>query len=149
MKKHLLSCSLLLGLFLTFGAAFASAQITHALQVNVPFSFYAGDAKFPAGEYIIRPLQNSDLTMMEITNAEDTHSALIQVRQSEAKTDPKNTEMVFKDFGGQYFLSRLYDGDNPDGARVVTQSSYEKTLSQGKTEGQERHIRAEHHTGSK
>ena len=42
----------------------AHAQIIGGLEANIPFSFYAGNTKLPAGEYRIQVLDNSDLTLM-------------------------------------------------------------------------------------
>ncbi len=58
----------------------APAQIIGNLEVNIPFQFHAGNAKLPPGKYIIHMLDNSDLTIMEISSADGSTSALFSVQ---------------------------------------------------------------------
>src|SRR5260370_7410701 len=58
----------------------AHAQIIGNLEVNIPFQFHAGNPKLPPGKYIIHMLDNSDLTIMEISTLDGSPSVLFQVR---------------------------------------------------------------------
>jgi hypothetical protein len=46
----------------------------------IPFQFRAGNVKFPPGKYVIRMLDDSDLTVMEITRGNRSTSALFEVQ---------------------------------------------------------------------
>ena len=52
------------------------AQIIGELEANIPFQFHAGNAKFPAGKYLIHVLDNTDLTVMEIRSADGSTASL-------------------------------------------------------------------------
>src|SRR6266852_3044181 len=79
--QKLLSLLVLSVFALTIFVGKAHAQIIGDLNVNVPFQFHAGNAKFPAGKYRIHMLDNSDLTVMEITSADGSTSALLEVQE--------------------------------------------------------------------
>jgi len=120
----------------------AHAQIIGELEVTVPFQFYAGNAKLPAGKYVLRMLDNSDLGIMEISTADGSTSALFEVEDAESNSVPPKNELIFNKYGNRYFLARVFDEGNPDGSRVP-ESRYEKRVSQAATEAQE-HVPAYH-----
>ena len=53
----------------------ADAQIVGDMEANIPFQFHAGNTKLPPGKYVVHVLEGSDLTMMEISNADGSTSA--------------------------------------------------------------------------
>jgi hypothetical protein len=122
----------------------AHAQVVGGLRVDIPFQFHAGNAKLPPGEYIIHVLDDSDLTVMEISSVDGSTSALFQVQETEANASPAKSELIFNKYGNRYFLARVFDEGNPSGSKVV-ESRYEKRISQTATAAQE-HLPA-HHQG--
>ncbi len=120
----------------------AHAQIIGELEVTVPFQFYAGNAKLPAGKYILHMLDNSDLRIMEISTPDGSMSALFEVEDAEANFAPRKSELIFNKYGDRYFLARVFDEGNPDGTRVP-ESQYQKRVSQATEEAQE-HVPAIH-----
>jgi hypothetical protein len=128
---------------LTIHPSKAHAQIVGNLEANIPFQFHAGDAKLPAGKYFIHALNNSDLTMMEITSADGSTSAIFEVHNAETNSAPAKSELIFNKYGNRYFLAKLFDEGNPDGS-TVDKSHYEKTMSQANVEAQT-HVPALHH----
>ncbi len=142
--QQLLSFLVLSVLALSIFAGKAHAQIIGDLDVDVPFQFHAGNTKLPAGKYRIHVLDNSDLTVMEITSADDSTSALFQVEESDANSAPAKSELIFNKYGNRYFLAKLYDEGNPSGSKVV-ESRYEKQISKAAVEAQE-HVPAHHRT---
>jgi hypothetical protein len=129
-------------LALTIFAGTAKAQIVGDLEVNIPFQFHAGNAKLPAGQYRIHVLDNSDLTVMEISSADGSTSALFQVQAADANSAPAKSELIFNKYGNRYFLAKLFDEGNPAGSQVL-ESRYEKRVSQGTVEAQTR-VPAQH-----
>src|SRR6266851_4422614 len=125
--RQLLLSLIALSFSLTIHPSKAHAQIVGNLEANIPFQFHAGDAKLPAGKYFIHALNNSDLSMMEITSADGSTSAIFEVHDTEANSAPAKSELIF----------------NPDGS-TVDESHYEKTVSQAKVEAQT-HVPALHH----
>jgi len=71
---------------------------------------------------------------MEITSADD--SALLEVRDAQAKSTLAKSELIFDNCGNRYFLAKLFDEGNPSGSEVP-KSRYEKRISQQTMEAQE------------
>jgi hypothetical protein len=140
--RHLLSLLIALVFALTMYPAKAHAQIIGNIEVNIPFQFHAGNAKLPAGNYIIHMLDNTDLTVMEISSADGSISALFEVQDAEANSTPAKTELIFNKYGNRYFLAKLFDEGNPSGSEVP-KSTYEKKIGQASTEAQT-HVAANH-----
>jgi hypothetical protein len=141
---HLLSLFTALVFALTIYATRAHAQIIGDLEVNIPFQFHAGNAKLPPGKYVIHTLDDSNLTVMEISSADGSTSALFEVQDAEANSAPAKSELIFNKYGNRYFLAKLFDEGNPSGSQVA-ESRYEKKISQAAEEAQA-HVPA-HHRG--
>ena len=129
---------------LTIHPAKVHAQIIGELEVNIPFQFYAGSTKLPAGDYVVHMLDQSDLKIMEISSANGSMSALFQVGDAEANPAPRKSELIFNKYGNRYFLAKVFDEGNPDGSKV-SESQYEKRVGQAAAEAQQ-HVPA-HHRG--
>src|SRR6202166_1506792 len=132
---NLLPVLVALAFMLTISLVKAHAQVIGDLDVTIPFQFHAGDAKLPAGKYIIHTVDNSDLTIMEIISADGSTSALFEVHDAEANSTPAKSELIFNKYGNRYFLAKLFDEGNPSGS-TVDKSRYEKTVSQAVIEAQ-------------
>ena len=143
-KGHyqLLALFIALVFALTTYSSKAEAQIVGNLEVDIPFQFHAGNSQLPPGKYIIHALDNSDLTIMEISSADGKMSALFDVREAEANSAPARNELVFNKYGNRYFLAKLFDESNRDGSAVV-ESRYEKRIDKATAEAQE-HVPARH-----
>ena len=120
----------------------AHAQISGEIEAKIPFQFHAGDTKLPPGNYVIRPLDNSDLTVMEISSADGSTSALFEVGDAVANSAPAKTELIFNRYGNRYFLAKLFDEGVPDGS-TVKKSRYEERVGQAAAEAQA-HVPAHH-----
>ncbi len=142
---QLLSFFIALAFALSIRPAKAHAQIIGELEVNVPFQFYAGNVKLPAGKYVLHMMDNSDLKIMEISNAEGSTSALFEVEDAESNSEPRKSELIFDKYGNRYFLARIFDEGNPDGSKVP-ESLYEKRVGQATEEAQaQEHVPAYRH----
>jgi len=141
-KHQLLALFIALIFALTMYPTRAQAQIIGDLEVNIPFQFHAGSSKFPPGKYIIHMVDNSNLTVMEISSADGSTSALFDVESAEANSAPAKNELIFNKYGNRYFLAKLFDQENPSGSKVV-ESRYEKRIGQATAESQE-HVPARH-----
>ena len=136
-RYHLLSSLLaLVFAFAIYPTTPAHAQIIGGLEANIPFPFYAGNTKLPAGEYRIQVLDNSDLTLMEISRVDGTVAALFQIQDAESNSEPAKSELIFNKYGDRYFLAKLFDQDNRNGSQVI-ESRYEKRVGQATLEAQE------------
>ena len=141
-KHQLLALFIALIFALTMNPTRAQAQIIGDLEVSIPFQFHAGSTKLPPGKYVIHMLDNSNLTVMEISSVDGTTSALFDVESEEANSEPAKNELIFNKYGNRYFLAKLFDQENPNGSKVV-ESRYEKRIGQATAETQE-HVPARH-----
>jgi hypothetical protein len=121
---------------LTLYTSRAQAQIIGEMEANIPFQFHAGNVRLPAGRYFIRVLDNTDLTVMEISSADGSTSALFEVQGTQASSSPSKSELIFDKYGNHYFLAKLFDEGNPSGSQVL-ESRYEKRVSKAALEAQE------------
>ena len=138
--QQLLSLFIALVFALALYPSKAQAQIVGEIEANIPFQFHAGNVKLPAGRYFIHVLDNTDLTVMEITSADGSTSALFDVQGTQATSSPAKSELIFDKYGNRYFLAKLFDEGNLSGSQVL-KSRYEKRISQASAEGQE-HVAA-------
>lgn len=144
-KHHFVSLFIVLVFAAMMYPSQAHAQIVGSLEADIPFQFHAGDAKLPAGKYVIRMLDDSDLTIMEISKSDGSVAALFQIHSAQANSTPRKTELIFNKYGNKYFLNELFDEGEPDGSQVV-KSNYEKRASQAAAEAQV-HVPANHPSG--
>jgi hypothetical protein len=144
-KHQLLALFIALIIALMLHPTNAQAQIVGDLVVNIPFQFHAGSTRLPPGKYVIHMLDSTDLTIMEISSADGSTSALFNVQSAKANSAPAKSELVFNKYGNRYFLAELFDEDNPDGSRVV-ESRYEKRIDKATLEAQQ-HVTASHQKG--
>src|SRR6266436_5453236 len=143
-RYQLLSLFIALVFVLTMHPTKAQAQIVGNLEADIPFQFHVGNTKLPPGKYTIHVLDNTDLTVMEITSADGSTSALFEVQGTQANSSPVKSELIFDKYGNRYFLAKLFDEGNPSGSQVL-ESRYEKRISQAAAEAQE-HVAAQRRT---
>src|SRR5215472_9705230 len=91
--------------FLT-GLAAMSAVIPAAAQLKVSFqapaSFYAGNAKLPAGAYTIK--QQASEVVCEITSSSGAHSVLLDCSPSSKTPSGTGPEVLFNRYGNTDYL---------------------------------------------
>jgi hypothetical protein len=103
MKTRILTLVLLLS---AIGSPAAFAQ-SPKMKVDVPFSFYMGEKKLPAGEYYIRQISEGALAL---TNSDGVAVTVTSFQGKEPITNITDSRLQFNKVGGEYFLSRVLDG---------------------------------------
>lgn len=78
LRRQLVQVLMLMGLMLLVGTDRAQAQILDQIEVNIPFEFYAGNSRLPAGKYMVKVLDGTYLTVMEIAGVNGHHSAVFE-----------------------------------------------------------------------
>jgi hypothetical protein len=87
-----------------------AADETVATDLKVPFSFVVGDVRLPAGDYTVREASMEE-DVLEIVSADGQHAALASTIPATPDLNDK-TQLVFRKFGHDYFLSRIaHEGD--------------------------------------
>lgn len=98
--------SLLLVLSLLAGAfSLVQAQNPDYMKVNVPFDFVAGNKTLPAGEYQVRRVNESEPSLLRMTNAKGDFTLLSIMHSEGLATD--DTRFVFRTNGEGYVLTAV------------------------------------------
>lgn len=148
LRKQLVPMMMLLALLVFVGASKAQAQVVGTIEADIPFDFHAGNARFPAGKYIVKMMDDSNNEIMEITSADGHHSAVFLVRATQANAGVPKTELIFNKYGDKYFLSEVFDEGNQNGSEVL-ESNYEKIIKKGGARAEQHRIPGRHHQRQK
>jgi len=98
--------TVLMSMLCLLSAIPAMAQIDNRLTFQAPFTFYAGNAKLPAGSYTVtQPDDNAELLLIE--SADGSHSVFVEYVADGSDTAPSKTEVTFNKYGNADFLSRI------------------------------------------
>ena len=97
----------------------AYAQITNEIRANVPFSFYVQNTKLPAGTYLLKMLDDNDLSVMQIESQDARLVVTFPVDDAVLPHSPSETELIFHRYGKNEYLSRIFEEDSPRGNQVV------------------------------
>lgn len=106
----------------------AGAQITGQVEATISHSFIVSTKTLPAGQYTFRMEGGSDGAIMTVSSEDGKNADQFMVRSSEASSTPAHTELVFRRYGDQEFLSKVYESGNRLGVAVSETSKVEKQL---------------------
>lgn len=116
-----------LSLLVIAGGVAAYAQVTDAIEADIPFSFTVGKMNLPAGKYTIKPLGSLPEGVMEIRGADLKRARVFLTENAQAAREPHKTELIFDQAGDQFFLSEIFEEGNRFGVQVP-KSRVEKKL---------------------
>jgi hypothetical protein len=95
------------------GSASTAWAEEDVVTAKVPFAFHVGDARLPAGDYVVKEVSaGSDVLLIQ---SADGRSAFTESTPSSmSKGAAAQPELVFQKVGNQYFLVRVVPvvGDN-------------------------------------
>ncbi len=104
MKKRI--ASLMIGLALLVAVS-ASAQVTHKVEVNVPFPFVAAGKTWSAGTYQMDIRTDSGLVML---HSRESGSRTFLTQSSENGNSTSDTSIRFQLYGRQWVLRAIVLG---------------------------------------
>jgi hypothetical protein len=143
MKRFLEAFVAIAAVFFMAGMAKAqSAPAFGRINANVPFEFYAGDTKFPAGSYVIQRLNESEPKILTISTADGRITALLLVHLQDLKQDSKTSEISFNKYGSRFFLSGVTVAGYSNGS-MVDKSHFEDLVGKGEVAGEGRRVPAQ------
>jgi hypothetical protein len=123
MKKQIL-CAAILGFIALFSYSSADAQTNSRVVANIPFDFYVGSQKMPAGEYVIdKVFPQHDKTTLSLRRQDGKANAMALTIPTTVKKR-KDAILSFNRYGDVYYLSKIL---NPF-------AEFGVELKQGKTE---------------
>lgn len=126
--------------FFALLCASAHAQAAHApVKAHVPFSFAVGRELMPAGDYLISFVSTqADLQTIVIKSADGRTSRIVRMASVEARESRDAGRLVFNRYGGQYFLSQVWEPAERTGlAMRRTRAEREVEVAQGSTASRE------------
>ena len=94
-------------------AAAAQAQQTN-VRADIPFDFFAGNHMYPAGEYWLTSTPTND-AIIRIGGVEETPARNLPTNACMNPTGSKETKLVFRRVGGDYFLYQVWVAGNTEG----------------------------------
>jgi hypothetical protein len=126
MKKSAVFVALI-GMTMLLGGLSSFAQAV-AYNFHAPATFYAGNAKMPAGNYTLRQ-SGEEPSMFELTNKAGSHSVMLETRQS-SKTSKGRPEVLFNTYGGVDYLDAVEtsDGNSID---IIPQAAEKQAAKKG------------------
>jgi hypothetical protein len=122
----------ILGLSVALAALMpVKAQSDLQLRVTVPFDFIVGDARFPAGDYSLRPHTTAQGVLM-ITNSDERRTRLFEAHLAERPATQDHAMLVFDRYEDQYFLRQIWSTgvEGYELPKSRTERSVEKDLAQ-------------------
>lgn len=106
MKKSYVATVLMFMCLLAVGVS-ARAQDADAVVVSVPFTFVAGGAALPAGEYKIARVSPGSGRELFISSYNKGGAFLLPIAVDEAADATNKPTLSFEHVGGKYFLSSI------------------------------------------
>jgi len=108
----------------------ANAQsLNYRLTANIPFDFSVGGEKLPAGKYWINRAQQSNGDTVVQIRSTDLHSNLVRFTIPVlASTPAKNSSLVFRRYGDEYFLAEIWPMGSETG-RELPKTRAERELA--------------------
>jgi hypothetical protein len=119
---------ILFAVFAVFTVVTVQAQETGVtLRAKIPFDFTVRGKVLPAGTYEITEVSPEADALMISNVVHRRQHVLIDTAPADLKVAPKQSELVFKRFGDDYFLADVFDAYDPLGLSVPS-SRQERTL---------------------
>ena len=129
MKKRIHISLMALGLFVALAVVPVHAQFQDSISVSIPFAFMVGEKTLPAGDYTLKPANNTGMYSRLLIRSKDGETALIistGVVQSSAAQ--KEAKLTFNHYGDQYFLSQVWTPGTEYG-RQLSRSDIEASIA--------------------
>lgn len=108
---------MMLGMFvLLLAGGIGLAQ--SAVNVKIPFNFNIGAQRFSAGEYSLSPLQQDRRTML-LRDQKGQALTNFLTCSVESREVPSSGKLVFRQYGGRYFLAQIWKEGNVTGQEMI------------------------------
>jgi hypothetical protein len=118
LKKQILSIVATLTLLIPM-AIIGFAGLNGRVSATIPFDFKVGNKEFKAGKYSVGRLASGRTSDVLMIRGEDNNEvAGFNVNNTYGKGEPK-ARLVFNRYGNQYFLAKVFDAENSEGAALL------------------------------
>ncbi len=126
MKKKIVALIVALSFAISLTVtALAHPFFTVRIRAEIPFDFMVGSKRLPKGEYLIESINESGtLTIRNAKKGKAVTFATIRDKM----TDKPKSKLIFRRYGEQYFLARIWDGSS-DTVLKIDKSKAEKKVA--------------------
>jgi hypothetical protein len=132
--KRMLMTAITVGLLVMMGRTWAYGQDPGTepdLKAKIPFKFTVADTTLPAGEYMIKRLDDPNPNALELRNANDRIEVVFLTESAQADHSPAKSDLVFDKLGNRYFLSHIWVAGEKTGNRVIEPRAEQKLEKMG------------------
>lgn len=130
MKREILKSFTMLMLTVALAALTVQAQSANQMKANIPFQFTIGNQTLPAGDYIVRYVnQDSGKTALLFKSADGRTSRIVNMMSTQKTDVQTKASLVFNQYGESYFLSEVWTGGDQYGL-ALPKSRTERDLNQ-------------------
>ena len=119
MKRQTLKTLAMLNLLVVVTAISVAAQSSRSKTTSIPFSFTVGEKTLPAGEYTVEPYRRDYSLVWLVKSRDGQSSVLFNTNSVQTARTQKNGKLVFRNYGGQYFLSQIFPAGGNSGRELV------------------------------
>jgi hypothetical protein len=129
MKRNAFRFAVTLSLTLMLAGLTVLANPDLRVRATIPFEFSVGSKTLPAGKYIVKPVSDNGLLVLQ--NVDDRRqTAMVHTSGLRAVPGQEQSRIVFRKYGDQYFLSQIWPGGIAAGFESG-QSVHERELIKG------------------
>ena len=125
MRNQTLRTMVITSIVVVVSALSANAQAGNTVVVRIPFDFNVAGKTLPAGQYIISRSTPSSSEGLLIRN--EKRGAHVQTKTVKTQELQKQTQVIFKRYGDEYFLFQIWISGRTTG-RELFKSSSERAL---------------------
>lgn len=123
MKTILRSFIVACCLALTLAPATLASTFGFRIKADIPFDFQIGKKKMPKGDYIIESVGSAGTVLIR---REKGGKAVNVMTVVDKLTDKHKSKLVFRRYGDQYFLARIWDGSSETVLKIEKSSAEKK-----------------------
>jgi hypothetical protein len=106
-----------MGLLCLLSAMPLAAQIINGVDFTTSFPFYVGNAKLPAGSYIITQ-PDVDAGVLQVRSTDGAHSAFVDIIATHSTQPHSNSDVTFNKDGDSEYLNRIWIAGQEYGMEV-------------------------------
>ncbi len=123
MKKILFSLVVVCCLGFSSAIAASSSLFSFRIKADIPFDFQVGKKKMPKGDYIIESVGSSGTILIRKEKGGKAVNVLTVI---DKHTDKHKSRLMFRRYGDQYFLARIWDGSSETVLKIEKSSAEKK-----------------------
>lgn len=130
MKKQILSIVATLTLLIPM-SIIGFAGLSGTVRADIPFDFIVGNKEFKAGKYSVGRLSASNNNGTLIIRSEDDDAVATYNVINATDNGDSQARMIFRRYGNQYFLAKVFDGQSGQGAEFLKSKAEREAAKKG------------------